>query len=101
MTATSADTAGVGLGTLTTTRPRIVGLPTVGKKLTAVSGLWPAGTRLSYAWLANGKAITHATAKRLTLTKARRGQRISVTITGTHPGYRTRTVTSARTARIG
>ena len=100
VTMTSADTAAVGLGTLSTSTPTIIGLTTVGKKLTAVAGVWTSGTTLTYAWFANGKAIKHATAKRLALTKAQRGKRITVKVTGSHTGYRTRTVVSARTARV-
>jgi len=65
-----------------------------------VAGVWTRGTRLSYAWYANGKAIKHATAKRLTLTKAQKGKRITVKVTGKQTGYRTVSRTSAKTAKV-
>ena len=100
MTTTSADTGAVGLGVLSTSRPTIIGLTTVGRKLTAVAGVWTRGTTLGYAWYANGKAIKHATAKRLALTKAQTGKRITVKVTGRQAGYRTASKTSARTAKV-
>ena len=89
VTTTSTDTAVVGLGVLSTSKPTILGLTKVGKKLTAVAGVWTRGTTLGYAWYANGKAIKHATAKRLTLTKAQKGKRITVKVTGKQAGYTT------------
>jgi len=100
VTRTSDETPVIGIGVLTTSKPTIVGLTKVGKKLTAVAGVWTRGTRLSYAWYANGKAIKHATAKRLTLTKAQKGKRITVKVTGKQTGYRTVSRTSAKTAKV-
>ena len=100
VTTTSTDTAVVGRGVLSTSKPTILGLTKVGKKLTAVAGVWTRGTTLGYAWFANGKAIKHATAKRLTLTKAQKGKRITVKVTGKQAGYTTASKTSARTAKI-
>jgi hypothetical protein len=100
VTTTSAETGAVGLGVLSTSKPTILGLTTVGKRLTAVAGLWTRGTTLGYAWYANGKAIKHATGKRLTLTKAQKGKRITVKVTGRQTGYTTASKTSARTAKV-
>ena len=100
VTTTSADTTAVGLGVLTTTKPTIGGRPLVGRTLTARPGAWTSGTTFTYAWFADGTAIKHATATKLVLTKAQRGKRITVRVTGTHPGYQGRTVASARTARV-
>ena len=68
--------------------------------LTAKPGTWTSGTTFGYAWYADGVAIRHATAKRLLLTRAQRGKRITVKVTGSHPGYRSRTLSSARTTRV-
>jgi len=100
VTTTSADTAAVGLGVLSTSRPTILGLTTVGKKLIAVAGVWTRGTTLTYAWYADGKPIKHATAKRLALTTAQKGKRITVKVTGKQAGFTTASRTSARTAKI-
>jgi hypothetical protein len=100
VTTTSADTAAVGLGVLTATKPTIGGKAQVGRTLTARPGAWTSGTTFTYAWFADGIAIKHATAQRLVLTKAQRGKRITVRVTGAHPGYQGKTVASARTARV-
>jgi hypothetical protein len=100
VTTTSADTGAVGLGVLSTSRPTIIGVTTVGRKLTAVAGVWTRGTSLGYSWYADGKVIKHATAKRLALTKAQKGKRITVKVTGRQAGYATASKTSARTARV-
>jgi hypothetical protein len=100
VTRTSADTAAVGRGVLRTSKPTILGQRTVGKKLTAVAGIWTRGTKLTYTWYANRKPIKHATAKRLALTKAQKGKRISVKVTGKRPGYATASRTSAKTAKV-
>jgi hypothetical protein len=101
VTTTSADTATVGLGALRSTKPTLRGKALVGKALTARPGAWTSGTTFTYAWFADGVAIRHATAKRLVLARAQHGKRISVRVTGRHPGYANRSLTSARTTRVG
>ena len=100
VTRTSADATVVGLGALSATRPVVSGRTKVGRTLTARPGTWTAGTSFTYAWFADGTRIRHATSKRLVLARAQRGKRIAVKVTGREPGYRTRTLTSARTARV-
>ena len=63
-------------------------------------GLWQAiGCTLaaggSYRWYRDGKKLKGATAKAYTATKADRGHRLTVKVTGRRTGYTTRTVTSA------
>ena len=100
-TAVSALTAKAIKGVLTLTpRPTISGTPAVGRKLTAHPGTWNAGVTLRYRWLANGQAITGATGKTLVLTRALRGKRIAVVVTGSKPGYVTVRRTSAATAPV-
>jgi hypothetical protein len=100
VTTTSADTAGVAPGVLAAGRPTITGRTRVGWTLTARPGAWTPGTGLTFAWYADGRAIRHATAKRLRLGSAQRGKRITVKVTGRKAGYTTRTLTSARTTRV-
>src|SRR4051794_7721272 len=100
VTTTSADSASVALGVLATVKPTVTGKHVVGRTLTAHPGHWTTGTSFSYAWFANGVAVKHATGQKLVLAKAQKGKRITVKVTGTHPGYATRTLTSARTPRI-
>lgn len=100
VTTTSTDTAAVALGVLAGPRPATKGRTTVGWTLTARPGTWTTGTTLTFAWYADGKVIRHATAKRLRLGNGQRGKRITVKVTGKKTGYRTRTLTSARTAKV-
>jgi hypothetical protein len=72
----------------------------VGRTLTARPGTWTAGTSFAYAWFADGVAIKGQTAKKLVLTRAMKGKRVTVKVTGTRPGYAGATRTSARTAAV-
>lgn len=100
-TTTSAETAKVAAGTLTRTPlPTISGRADVGRTLTADPGRWDAGVTFSYRWSANGRAIKGATGKRLLLTRALKGERITVAVTGHKPGYVAVTRVSRPTARV-
>jgi hypothetical protein len=100
VTRTSVDTAAVGLGVLTTTKPTIRGKALVGRTLTARPGAWTSGTAFRYAWFANGVKVKHASAKTLVLKRAQKGKRITVRVTGSHPGYAAAAMSSARTAKV-
>jgi enterochelin esterase-like enzyme len=92
---TSAPTRAVAKGDLRTTTPKITGSAKAGKTLTVRPGTWTEGTRLSYQWLRDGKAITGATKATYTVTRSDRGDRISVRVTGRQAGYGPEAVTSA------
>jgi hypothetical protein len=96
----STETAAVAKGTLTGAVPKIGGTVKVGRTLTAKPGSWTSGTRLAYAWFANGTAIRRATKSTLTLSRTTRGKRITVRVTGTKTGYTSLARTSARTGRV-
>ena len=87
-------------GVLTGPKPVIKGKPVVGKRLTVKTGGWPAGTRFTYRWLANGKVVRKATAATLTVKPVLEGKKLSVRVTAAKPGYTRVTVTSARTKRV-
>jgi hypothetical protein len=53
-----------------------------------------------YQWYRNGIKIKKATKSTYKLTKADRGKRITVKVTGKKRGYHTHTRTSAKTAKI-
>ncbi len=95
-----SDAAAKGLGCLTAGKPSITGSASSGSTLTAKPGSWSTGTVFSYAWLANGKAISGATGSTLALTDGLVGKRISVVVTGRKSGYVTLVRTSAQTAPI-
>ncbi|GAA5030732.1 hypothetical protein ACFQRL_11100 [Microbacterium fluvii] len=97
---TSAATAKVAAGTLASATPKISGTAKVGKTLTAAAGTWTSGTSLSYAWYADGKAISGKTAKTLVPSSSLVGKKITVKVTGKKSGYTTVTKTSAATAKV-
>jgi hypothetical protein len=81
--------------------PAISGKAAVGDKLTAKPGKWgPAGVHLSFKWLANGSAISHATGTTLVLAAAQLGKKITVQVTGSKKGFVTVEVTSPPTAKV-
>ncbi|MBT2549743.1 hypothetical protein [Arthrobacter sp. ISL-65] len=104
---TSPQTAVVDLNTV---RPFVlVGNPwvdlrggdaEVGEILTGYDNNWLAGTTLTRQWKRDGVAVPGATTDKYTLTTADIGHRITFVVTGTHPGYNTRTVSSDPTTTI-
>jgi hypothetical protein len=79
--------------------PSVVGSLRVGQTLTAGGTPWPAGTSLSYQWLAAGSPIPGATGATLVLTSAHRGKAIQVQVTGVN-GTSTWSQVSGATAGI-
>ncbi|TDN91432.1 carboxypeptidase regulatory-like domain-containing protein [Microbacterium sp. BK668] len=99
---TSAPTPTVANPVLSPTPiPTITGSPIVGQVLTAVPGVWgPAPVTLTYQWNANGAPIPGATASTWTVTAVYLGQTITVTVTGSKPGYTSVSRTSAPTGPV-
>lgn len=87
-------------GTLVARTPTISGRPKVGKRLTALPGAWTAGTTFAYRWLANGRSVRGATGPTFRSTRAQKGKRMSVRVTGSKPGYTTVTRPSAQTGKV-
>ncbi|WP_213813805.1 hypothetical protein [Glaciihabitans sp. dw_435] len=78
--------------------PKVTGVGQVGKVITAVAGTWKSKpTTLRYQWMRNGKPIAHATGRAYKLVAADGGTRVGVVVTGTRPGYKTTSRTSAVT----
>lgn len=97
----SRATAPVKAGTLTAGAVTVAGTAKVGSKLTAKPGSWaPAGTRLTYQWLRAGKPISGATKVTYAPVAADVGKRLAVKVTGSAPGYTSRSVTSKATATV-
>ena len=84
----------------TAATPTITGTPKVGKKLKVVPGAWSPAATLTYQWFVKGKAVKGATGKKLKLTKAMVGKKVTVKVTGTRPGYTTLTKTSKATTKV-
>jgi len=104
---TSAATAAVAAAPLkaftTAPTPTISGTAAVGLTLTVAPGTWSPAVlsfSLSYQWLRDGVAITGATSKTYVLVAADAGHKITVTVTGSAPGYATTSRTSAATAAV-
>ncbi len=79
--------------------PVISGTKRAGQTLTAKPGSWTKGTKFSYQWMADGKAISKATKSKLKLTKALAGKAITVRVTGKKAGYATVAKTAAPIGR--
>ncbi len=95
-TTTSAVTAPVAAGDLTSSVPTITGTAKVGQTLTAAPGSWGPGTvGFGYQWLRDGLAIPGATSAGYTLTAADDGRAVGVRVTGSETGYTAVTVTSS------
>lgn len=86
---------------LTAPVPTIAGTAKVGHTLTGRAGSWgPAPVTLTYQWKRNGKAIAGATRATHVLSAADRGTKITLSVTGSKPGYGTTTKTSAATGSV-
>ena len=99
---TSDETAVVIGGAITSApTPTIAGSPRVGAPLTAVTGTWaPAPITLHYRWKWNGTPIAGATASTFTPQAAHAGGTLTVTVTGSRPGYAPIEKTSAASATV-
>ncbi|WP_435772036.1 metallophosphoesterase [Nocardioides sp. SYSU DS0651] len=62
--------------------PSIRGSVRVGSTVTVRPGDWPAGTRLTYRWLADGRAIRGATGRSHRVSRSLLGDKLSVAVTG-------------------
>lgn len=83
------------------TGPAVLGIPVVGKSLTASAGALVPGAAVSYQWFRNGAAIAGATASKYKVAKADYGKKLTATITYKTYGYATvvRTVAAPFTAK--
>ncbi|MFF2371947.1 hypothetical protein [Agromyces sp. NPDC058110] len=100
VSAVSAATAPIGIASLVTSAPVITGTPKVGVPLTVAPGWKPSNVAYAYVWKRNGTAITGATKSSYTPVAADLGAKISVSVTGTLPGYTTVVRTTASTAAV-
>jgi sugar lactone lactonase YvrE len=96
----TSATRTVTAGILVTTVPTISGTVKVGDEVTAVPGVWQAGSTalpaadLTYQWLRNGTSIPGATNSTYMLGTADKGTRLSVRVAGEYPGFATASKTS-------
>ena len=91
--ATSAATATVVAGTLTTATPTISGTPTVGSELTGVPGTWgPSPVTLAYEWKRGTTVV--GTGLKYTVVTADVGQALTFKVSGTKEGFTAASTTS-------
>ena len=70
-----------------THKPQVTGAKKVGSTLKAKAASWvPAGAKVKYQWLVNGKVVKKATKAKLKLLAKFAGKKISVKVTATSPG---------------
>jgi len=93
---TSEPTAKVA----TMATPTISGTLAYKRTLTAKPGTWTSGTTFTYQWRADGEKIAGATKSTFQPLLAHTGKQISVTVTGSKPGYDTLTKTSALSPKV-
>jgi hypothetical protein len=97
----SAATSAVDLGDLTLSPvPTINGTPKLGSTVTASAGAWDGGTALAYEWHVDGTPAGVSVSSDYTLRAADVGRTVTVSVTGTKPGYHPVTRTSAATAPV-
>jgi hypothetical protein len=82
----------------TTSIPVISGESKVGRSLVAVSGTWDSSASLAYQWLRDGVEIGGSTSSLYSLSLEDYQHQISVRVTGSAPGYETRSEVSAAVA---
>ncbi|WP_405373016.1 MULTISPECIES: hypothetical protein [unclassified Microbacterium] len=88
------------LNRLSAGTPSLTGAAVVGSTVTAKPGSWTSGTVFGYQWFAGGKAIAGATRSTYKATPAVAGKALSVTMTGTKPGYAKASKTSKATTKV-
>lgn len=79
--------------------PTVTGTAKVGETLTASPGTWQGSPTFAYQWLADGAAISGATAATRVLAEGDEGKVLAVRVTATNAGGST-VATSAATAEI-
>lgn len=97
------DTVGAPapLGNLVPVTPTISGTAKVGQQLTALPGTWtPSTVTFTYQWLRSGVAIAGATASTYTAVAGDAGAALSVSVTGSAPGYNSATGTASATSAV-
>ncbi|MFB0835704.1 S8 family serine peptidase [Arthrobacter halodurans] len=96
----SMRTAAVPGLPLRATAPKVTGTLKVGNTVKASVGTWTTGTKRTYQWYRSGKAVFKATGYSYRVTTLDAGHTLTVKVTGTKAGYATRSMTSAKTAKV-
>jgi len=102
LTLTSGSTAPVKKGKIVVKKkPKVKGKAKVGKKLKATKGKYtPAGVKVTYKWLRNGKVIKGAGKKAYKVSSKDAGKKLSVRVKVKKAGYKKAKVTSKKTSKV-
>lgn len=95
-----SGTAATGVFATTAVPVIDVAAPRVGHRLTASVAAWSPSADLRFQWLRGGSPIPGRTGSTYTAAGDDEGYALSVRVTGTSPGYETRTLISAPTAAV-
>lgn len=87
--------ATVAKASFTTTTPKINGTVKIGGLVGATTGHFSPEASLTYRWKANGNPLSGATSRNYRIPSRLHGDKLTVTVTGTRPGYTTKSITSA------
>ena len=81
--------------------PLITGDATFGQVLTADAGVWgPSPVTLTYQWRVSGVLVAKATAPTFSVPASAVGKAVTVTVTGSSPGFATKARSSASTTPV-
>ena len=101
ITSTSSESAPIAAAILAMAVPIVTGTAQVGSELSADAGEWtPVPVDLTYQWNADGQPILGATNAAYQPTVETIGFKLSVTVTGTKPGYAAQSQSSMATSAV-
>lgn len=100
-TVTSGEVGPVAKGDLSAVTPTIYGTPQVGVPLTADAGSWsPVPVTLAYQWSVDGAPVEGAVQQTFTPDASHLGGLVSVSVSGSKPGYENASASTASTAPV-
>lgn len=70
-------------------RAALSGRPLATHRMRVAPGRWTSGTRFTYRWALDGKAVAGATGSSITVKPSWKGKRLSATVRGSRPGFAT------------
>jgi|GEM_PF-807224 len=83
-----------------TPKPKIRGKAIVGRMLKAKTSAWTPKAKFGYQWYRNGKAIAGATKAKYKVSRADRGAKLSVKVTGSKDGFQATAKQSKKTPKV-
>lgn len=81
-------------------KPRLSGSTVATRRLSVSAGTWTSGTRFTYSWYLNGKKVSGATGRSITVRSSWKGKRLHAVVRGTRSGYSTLQAKTSRSAKV-